>query len=371
MKKIAILLPYANPHVMGWIEEFYTIEGNSVTIGCVDSVNQYRNGYFQECDFYDSVNYFFKSKKNNEIFLKSLKDQDCFISLGIFSKSFFKSIFFVKKKCQVFILSEPFLDQKVYKNFLYKIWVFIILTILRKNEVSFLAIGGEKVKECYSKIGFVNNDYFRFGYFPKTVYENSEKIGNKLVFLFVGQLIKRKGIDVLIQSIEYISSKYKNWEFNIAGSGELAGILLESIKNNEKVNFLGLINDKKIIDSEYLNADILFLPSYFDGWGAVVNEALSKSCSLLVSEKVYAVNGLLQNGKNGFTFNPYDFNSLKIIFDNYFTNPEIIKNHQIESKNIYIEWNERNAALSLSSLIESKVDKIIINNINNNLLGLI
>lgn len=363
--KIAVLLPYANPHVMGWLEELTKLKGISVKIGCVESVEQFRNGYFKECDYYNSVDYFFKSKNDKEIFLKSLKNQDCFISLGIFSKSFLKSIFFLNKNCQVFILSEPFLEQKKIKFFFYKIWVFIVSTILRNNKVSFLAIGGEKVKECYSKIGFVQNDYYRFGYFPKTVYENPIKIQSKLVFLFVGQLIKRKGIDILIKSIQYLTANYINWEFRIAGSGELESILLESIKNNGNVKFLGLINDKKIIDSEYLNADILFLPSYFDGWGAVVNEALSKSCSLLVSENAYAVNGILQNGKNGFKFNPHDFNALKRIFDNYFANPEIIENHKIESQNIYSEWNDHNAALSVLRLIESKANK------NNNLLGLI
>ena len=94
-KQIAVLLPYANPHAMGWINELTQLNNNDILVGCVNSVKKYRKNYFAEADFFKNVIYFFKSDfKLN--FYKKLKQKDVFISLGMFHLEFFKALFFLK-----------------------------------------------------------------------------------------------------------------------------------------------------------------------------------------------------------------------------------------------------------------------------------
>ena len=55
--------------------------------------------------------------------------------------------------------------------------------------------------------------------------------------------------------------------------------LIKNIKqyNNPDIIHHGLIDDNRKIDKIYSDSQILFICSDFDGWGAVVNEALNHS----------------------------------------------------------------------------------------------
>lgn len=70
------------------------------------------------------------------------------------------------------------------------------------------------------------------------------------------------------------------------GNGPLYGELEYEIKEyslQKKVKLLGTKQQSQVPD--YLsNSDILILPSVYDGWGAVVNEALQQGCYVLVSD---------------------------------------------------------------------------------------
>ena len=103
-------------------------------------------------------------------------------------------------------------------------------------------------------------------------------------FIFVGQLINRKKVDLLIKAIATL--KLKEIELWIIGGGpekkrlrSLANILLP-----KKVSWLGVIPIKKI-PAVIHQADCLVLPSRFDGWGAVVQEALMVGTPVVCSDK--------------------------------------------------------------------------------------
>tara|TARA_B110000090_G_scaffold29645_1_gene30996 strand:+ start:5167 stop:6282 length:1116 start_codon:yes stop_codon:yes gene_type:complete len=356
-KQIAVLLPYANPHAMGWINELTQLNNNDILVGCVNSVKKYRKNYFAEADFFKNVIYFFKSDfKLN--FYKKLKQKDVFISLGMFHLEFFKALFFLKSDCDIYIMSEPYNKISKSKEFAQKLFGFLIFTKFKKEKLFFLAMGGMPVKKHYSSVGFSSCQFYNFGYFPKLIPNYNEKTpieNRKINFLFVGQLIPRKGIDVLINLLKYLNDKYNDeFLFSIIGDGILENELIENIKDITAVKFLGLISDVDFINSYYKEADVLFLPSYFDGWGAVVNEAMAQSCSLLLSEKVYSSQALLIENNNGYVFDPYNFNSLSCKVDNYFSNKNLLQEHSAFSFELYKEWNEKNAAFSFQKLLNGE-----------------
>ena len=123
--------------------------------------------------------------------------------------------------------------------------------------------------------------------------------------LFVGRLHTSKGLDILLEMLKAINSN----DFNLilVGEGPEYNNLKElSIKMGiqDLIIFAGRYEGVKLM-SWYKLADFLILPSIFEPFGAVVNEALINGCPVLCSKycgaKIY-----IKDGENGFVFDPYN-----------------------------------------------------------------
>jgi glycosyltransferase involved in cell wall biosynthesis len=351
--KICILLPYANPHTTGWLDEFIKISDHVVIIGIVHSVRKYRSNHFQEVDNKTGYLYFFRDYKSQKIFYSHLRQCNYLITLGMFEPWFFKAVFFIPRPAVIYVLSEPFRPGNRRKLLIRKIYIQIIKLVKPSSVFTFLCMGGTRVKDQYQSYGFKNSRYYQFGHFPVlSLNPKAQELQITVIkFIFVGKLIPRKGIDILISVLNHLKQKYLNWEFLIVGDGELKSEIIKIGEEDRRIQYIENISDADILKSKFNDSHILFLPSYFDGWGAVVNEALSSCCSLLLSEKVYAGVPLLLNGENGFNFDPFNLSDLYVILHKYFCNPGILKNHFKKSGEIYLEWNYRNAAASFNNLL--------------------
>lgn len=89
--------------------------------------------------------------------------------------------------------------------------------------------------------------------------------------LFIGELSKRKGVDILLD----VATKYPNpgeMEFVFAGDGNLKEAVKNASSNYKHIKALGYISEtRKSI--EYKTADLIVLPSRHDPWGLVINES--------------------------------------------------------------------------------------------------
>jgi glycosyltransferase involved in cell wall biosynthesis len=103
---------------------------------------------------------------------------------------------------------------------------------------------------------------------------------NKFRIIYIGQLIERKGVDVLINAVKEINSPY---ELIIAGDGDKKEELERQISGKERISIIGYINEteKAIL---YETADLLVLPTRRDPWGLVVNEALHFEIPVITTE---------------------------------------------------------------------------------------
>ena len=98
-------------------------------------------------------------------------------------------------------------------------------------------------------------------------------------------------------------------EANIIGTGPLESELMKHITNNDKIHYHGSMPNDEV--KKYIGqSDLLVLPSLFDGWGAVVNEALSQGTRVLCSDMCGA--GILLDEKfrgGEFSLHPFDLKS--------------------------------------------------------------
>lgn len=119
--------------------------------------------------------------------------------------------------------------------------------------------------------------------------------------LYVGQLIARKRVDLLLQAFSQLA--VPSARLTIIGQGQEAQSLQQLTKElgvAERVRFSpGLPNAETV--AAMAAADVLVLPSRFDGWGAVVNEALMVGTPVICSNRCGA-SDVIEHGHNGFVF---------------------------------------------------------------------
>jgi glycosyltransferase involved in cell wall biosynthesis len=132
-------------------------------------------------------------------------------------------------------------------------------------------------------------------------YDNRETQKSSIDILFSGQLIRRKGLDVLISAFNSVAIKNERLRLLILGSGPnrdaYESMVLEELKG--RVVFLGH-KDPNDLPGTFASADIFCLPSRHDGWGVVVNEALGSCLPIVVSDTTGAAHDLVVDGENGF-----------------------------------------------------------------------
>jgi glycosyltransferase len=148
---------------------------------------------------------------------------------------------------------------------------------------------------------------------PESVKSNLKKSldiqDEGLIFLFVGQLVERKGIKELLSGWSEHLNNFPDDTIIVVGQGVLGKELQNIYKNEKSIKFVGQVSYDHI--AEYLAiADISVMPTLEDNWSLVVPEAMA--CSKPVATTPY--NGchieLIEEGKNGYVFDPLEKSSI-------------------------------------------------------------
>ncbi|MBG6062547.1 glycosyltransferase involved in cell wall biosynthesis [Flavobacterium sp. CG_9.1] len=181
------------------------------------------------------------------------------------------------------ILLEPF-NNDGFKGSVRSLKYSLLILKYKKN-IKILFPTGMMGRKSYEKIGFPTQKIFDWGYFTQlrdTTYDTGKLSTSKTPnLLFVGSIDKRKNIiDTVLKTKKY-RSKFN--EFIIVGTGELESELQDLLEGFENIIFRGGLQNSEVkILME--KCDILILPSLFDGWGAVINEALQAGMQVIASE---------------------------------------------------------------------------------------
>ncbi len=135
---------------------------------------------------------------------------------------------------------------------------------------------------------------------------NEHKLYGKKIILFVGRLEEVKCPGLLINAFNNL--KNKDCCLVIIGGGSLQTKLKENIDNDKKSIILTGPLSGTSLYAWYNIAHVFVLPSKFEPFGAVVNEALIAACFVIVSDVVGS--RCLINEKNGAIFKNGDLEDL-------------------------------------------------------------
>lgn len=126
---------------------------------------------------------------------------------------------------------------------------------------------------------------------------NKKTQTEKLKFLFIGRIMKEKGIVEYLKAAEKITKKHKNIEFQILGS-IVDNSLRDEVVNNENVIYLGRSDD---VRNEIREVDCIVNPSYHEGMSNVLLEGAAMAKPLLASD-IPGCREIVDEGRNGFLF---------------------------------------------------------------------
>ncbi len=166
------------------------------------------------------------------------------------------------------------------------------------------------------------------------------------IFLYVGQIIPRKGIDELIEACSILhESGYRHYTLLIVGQGwQREELELKSksqgLENN--VLWIGQI-DYSSLGTYFKYADIFVFPTHEDVWGMVVPEAMAVGKPILAS-KWAGTAELVEEGKNGYCFDPQVPERLAELMKCFIDNPELAVSMGNHSQELIKKHNPENAA---------------------------
>lgn len=174
-----------------------------------------------------------------------------------------------------------------------------------------------KVKGCMSADSYgLSNAVMCVSDDEKDNLKQSLKLNNGLTFLFVGQMVERKGISQLLSAWEKHITKHPNDNLIVIGKGILFDSLKGKYNKYESVKILGGINYDEI-HRYYATCDVFIMPTLEDNWCLVIPEAMA--CGKPVACSIY--NGghyeLVQDNVNGYKFDPLKEESILETLDKF------------------------------------------------------
>nr|WP_315215430.1 glycosyltransferase [uncultured Flavobacterium sp.] len=158
------------------------------------------------------------------------------------------------------------------------------------------------------------NRIWEFGYFTDTtenftIKKNQEKIN----ILWCGRMLNWKRVDVLIKAFGEVVKEKMNCHLTLIGDGaEKLKLEKKAKKILPQWSYDFFPSQSTQIIREKMNcADIFVLPSSgYEGWGAVVNEAMAEGCAVIASVETGAGKSIISNLENGILFKSGDWKGL-------------------------------------------------------------
>jgi len=134
-----------------------------------------------------------------------------------------------------------------------------------------------------------------------------------LRILWAGRMLAWKRVDTLVRAFALLVHQRPKARLTLIGDGPCRGELEHLTRKLEiagNVAFYASIPAVQVRE-QMRQAHVYVLPSNaYEGWGAVLNEAMSEGCAVVASEAAGAARTMVRHGENGFMFRPGNFRQL-------------------------------------------------------------
>jgi glycosyltransferase involved in cell wall biosynthesis len=174
------------------------------------------------------------------------------------------------------------------------------------------------------------------------------------IFLFVGHVIPRKGLSILLEACAILQTRgYNRFTIQVVGDGAQQPELETFCQAHhpiERVQWAGRVAYDQI-GNYFDRADVFVFPTLEDTWGVVTLEAMLLGKPILCSTGAGTAE-LVVPGENGYVFAPDDPDKLADLMQQFLDDPSLIATMGARSLEIMRQYTPVAAAQCLAAVTE-------------------
>ena len=284
---------------------------------------------------------------------------------GIFVLCGFKSR--IMQYCESYVLSNkyrficfaerPGIYGKWWKRAIKRIYVpiseYAISRKYKSHIRAFLPLGLTGVK-VYNQYGWPRELLYPFMYDPVEYRINSTRLTVKkpIRLIYVGRFSKyTKGTDTLKTAIDIIKDNDPSFTLDMVGGyGDMKEEILKWIDNKTNVRFLGRW-DSTEVSAKMTDYDICIVPSKFDGWNLLVNEAIRAGIGVITTDEAVS-DELVKSFSNGIVVKANKPEQLASAIKHAITQPELVSEWKNNSLRFMDRISNHTTAHYLANIIQ-------------------
>jgi len=362
--KITFFSNFLNHHQTPFCDEMYKqLKDDFTFVSTMEIPNALlKNGYPD----YSNVKYNLKAYVDENNYSKALQlglDSDIVIT-GSAPEIFIEDRLKLNKP--TFRYSERFFKRGIWRLFDPRVFLSLLChhTIYRKKNLYMLCASAYTANDLNIIYAYPQKK-FKWGYFTKVEKLNIEEIINqkyskKIEILWTARFIDLKHPELAIKLAYELKKRGYDFHLNMIGTGDLFSkmrYLINKLDVADYVTLLGSMPNAEVRNYMKKSNIFLFTSDRNEGWGAVLNEAMSCGCAVVASNTIGAVPYLIKHKVNGLIFKSGSLSSLltntySLFKDRIFMN-KLGENAYATMANT---WSPKNAASNFLLLAKSILD---------------
>jgi len=308
---------FINHHQVPVADKFYEILGKDytfiATMAIPEAIKQ--KGY---PDFSDKK-YLLKAYENEENYSKAMRiaEKSDVVILGGVSHDFLVKR--IEQKKITFIYSERFFKDGYYHLLSPRAWKNLLKTHIKyRNEKVYMLCSSAYTAFDASLVGAYLNKCFKWGYFTKVEDLDiaavlNQKGDEEIQILWVARFLDWKHPELPVKLAKRLKDKGYSFHIKMVGSGEFlekTKCLITKLGIENSVSLIGNMPNDEILSLMRQSHIYVFTSDRNEGWGAVLNEAMSNGCAVVASNMIGAAPYLIKHGENGYMFKSGNLNDL-------------------------------------------------------------
>ncbi len=235
-------------------------------------------------------------------------------------------------------------------------------TSFRKAPV-YLLCAGAYVPSDFHIVRSYPHKMLKWGYFPETKQYDVEKLmknkkskNTKVEILWAARFLDWKHPEAVVALVQKLRESHDNFHVTMIGGGEMETSIKSMIREKgleELITLAGFLTPEQVrVAME--GADIFLQTSdRYEGWGAVLNEAMNSGCAVVSSHMIGAARYLIEQGKNGCMYHDGDLEELYMYVSELLGHNELREDFGKKAyKTINEVWNAETAADRLFTVLE-------------------
>jgi glycosyltransferase involved in cell wall biosynthesis len=243
----------------------------------------------------------------------------------------------------------------------------VVLPFLKQHISGWLFLSTEEKRKVIetgyldSKKVFVTKNIVRVDHFhiDNAFQSNLGIPEDHQLLLFVGRLIKEKGIYEVVKAFAQIADQHRESTLIIVGWGiELEGLktLVKSLKLDNRVIFTGFIPEVEVV-SYYANCDVLIFPTYFpEGFPMALFNSVAAGMAV-VTTPIRAAKDYLTEPDNCLWVEAQNFNSVSGALHKLLQSAQRMSSMKLNNAAKGVEFSQSQVAEELSEIINQIILK--------------